>query len=75
MDAVRYHVAITFEADNIEQAEDYAAHVQDKATADFTRYRRVALYYTDPISGNSVLWAEPVMSAEQLAARRNHGSS
>lgn len=69
---MRYHVAITFEADNMEQAEDYAAHVQEKARAETARYRRVALWYDDPISGNSVLWAEPVMSAEQLAARRAH---
>jgi hypothetical protein len=62
-----YTFVWTFQADNIEQAEDYAA-----ALGPIRGVRgRTALYYHDPISGDQKLWAEPVSTSAELVARRS----
>lgn len=62
----QYTFVWTFNAENIEEAEDVAASlVRPKIVG------RTALFYNDPISGDLKLWAEPTMTAAELEVRRN----
>lgn len=66
---MKYYFNIEFHADNMDGAEDIAAELAEFRPSK-GQLGRNSLWYEDPITGKPALWAEPVMSTEQLTARR-----
>lgn len=66
---MKYYYNLCFEVENMDLAEDVAAKLY---AFDLGAAKRVrdSLWYDDPITGKPALWAEPVMTEEQLTARR-----